>query len=223
MSQQIAVFDLDETLICGDSSQLWTNYLWEQGIITDPRFIEADQKMMADYSAGKLDMQEYLAFSLQALSQTPHEQIDIWLTDFVETKIKPLFYPAAEKQLALYRQQNIPIIIISATVSFVVKKISAAFGVQTAMGIDMEMKDGCYTGNIQGTPTFREGKVARLQQWLEEQNLSPQHISFYTDSMNDFPMCLFADEVFTINADKKLQAEAEIQGWKQLNWELYSR
>ncbi|KMJ43544.1 HAD family hydrolase [Xenorhabdus khoisanae] len=223
MAKQIAVFDLDETLIGGDSAQLWTKYLWENEIITDPRFIEADQKMISDYCAGKLDMQEYLAASLQALKHIPSAQIDIWLTDFVETKIKPIFYPAAQKQLDIYRQQNIPVIIISATVSFVVKKIASAFGIQTAMGIDMVMKDGCYTGEIHGIPTFREGKVARLKQWLEEQNLSPEHISFYTDSMNDLPMCLFADEVFTINADKKLQAEAEIQGWKQLNWELYSR
>ncbi|MBI6549482.1 HAD family hydrolase [Xenorhabdus lircayensis] len=220
MSQQIAVFDLDETLIGGDSSQLWTQYLWEKSIITDPRFIEADQKMIADYCAGKLDMHKYLAFSLQALSQISHEQIDIWLTDFVETKIKPLFYPAAQKQLDIYRQQNIPIIIISATVSFVVKKIAAAFGVQTAMGIDMAMENGCYSGDIQGVPTFREGKVTRLQQWLAEQNLSPQHISVYTDSINDLPMCLFANEVFTVNADMQLRSEAEHRGWNQLNWVL---
>ncbi|PHM28886.1 HAD family hydrolase [Xenorhabdus budapestensis] len=220
MSQQVAVFDLDDTLICGDSSQLWTHYLWEKGIITDPRFIEADQKMILDYCAGKLNMQEYLATNLQALSQIPHEQIDIWLTDFVETKIKPVFYPAARKQLDIYHHQNIPIIIISATVSFVVKKIAAAFGVQTAMGIDMVMKDGCYTGDIQGIPTFREGKVARLQQWLAEQNLSPQHIYFYTDSANDLPMCRFASEVFTVNPDIQLRAAAEVHGWKQLNWAL---
>ncbi|MDC9623908.1 HAD-IB family hydrolase [Xenorhabdus sp. XENO-7] len=220
MSQQIAVFDLDDTLICGDSSLLWTEYLWEKGIITDHRFIEADQKMMADYSAGKLDMHDYLAFNLQSLNQVHHEQVDIWLTDFVETKIKPIFYPAAKKQLAIYRQQNIPIIIISATVSFVVKKIAAALGVPTAMGIDMVMEDGCYTGSILGIPTFREGKVARLQQWLTEQNLSPQHISFYTDSMNDLPMCLFANEVFTVNADIRLQKEAENHGWRQLSWVL---
>ncbi|SFN87022.1 HAD family hydrolase [Xenorhabdus japonica] len=220
MSKKIAVFDLDETLICGDSGRLWTKYLWEKRIITDSRFIEADQKMMSDYCAGKLDMQEYLVFSLQALKQIPFEQIDIWLTDFVETKIKSIFYPAAQKQLDIYRQQNIPVIIISATVSFVVKKIASAFGIQTAMGIDMVMKEGCYTGEIHGIPTFREGKIACLQQWLEKQNLSPEHIEFYTDSINDLPMCLFANEVFTVNADKKLQSEAEIRGWNQLNWLL---
>ncbi|CCW31918.1 HAD family hydrolase [Xenorhabdus nematophila] len=220
MSQRIAVFDLDETLIDGDSGRLWTQYLWEKNIITDPRFLQADQEMMADYRAGKLDMHKYLAFSLQALNQIPHKQVDIWLTDFVETKIKPLIYPTAQKQLETYRQQDIPIIIISATVSFVVKKIAAAFGVQTAMGIDMVMQEGCYTGIIQGVPTFREGKVTRLQQWLSEQNLSPPHISFYTDSINDLPMCLFANEVFTVNADEKLKSEAEMRGWTQLNWAL---
>ncbi|WP_340611567.1 HAD family hydrolase [Xenorhabdus bharatensis] len=223
MSQQVAIFDLDDTLIRGDSSLLWTKYLWEKQIITDPRFVEADQKMISDYSAGKLNMQEYLSVSLQALCQIPHEQVDVWLTDFVETTIKPLFYPAAKTQLDIYRQQNIPVIIISATVSFVVKKIAAAFGVKTAMGIDMVMKEGCYTGDIEGIPTFREGKVTRLQQWLAEQNLSPQHISFYTDSANDLPMCFFASEVFTVNADTKLQSAAEKHGWKQLSRALAPR
>ncbi|MDX7987146.1 HAD family hydrolase [Xenorhabdus sp. 12] len=220
MSQHIAVFDLDETLINGDSSQLWTQYLWEKKIITDPRFIEADQEMIIDYNAGKLDMHKYLACSLQALYQVPHEQVDVWLTDFVDNKIRPLFYPAALQQLDIYRQQHIPIIIISATVSFVVKKIAEAFGVQAALGIDMVMEDGCYTGNIQGIPAFREGKVTRLKQWLTEQDLSPQRISFYTDSINDLPMCLFADEVFTVNADPRLQSEADARGWTALNWAL---
>ncbi|CDL82971.1 HAD family hydrolase [Xenorhabdus szentirmaii] len=220
MSPRIAVFDLDETLICGDSSQLWTQYLWEKKIITDPCFIEADQQMMTDYHAGKLDMHKYLAFSLQALHQVPHEQVDIWLSDFVDNKIRPLLYPAARRQLEIYRQQHVPIIIISATVAFVVKKIAAAFGVQTALGIDMIMENGCYTGKIQGTPTFRDGKVIRLQQWLTEQNLLPQHILFYTDSANDLPMCLFANEIFTVNPDKHLQTIASTHGWKQLNWTL---
>ncbi|OCA55601.1 HAD family hydrolase [Photorhabdus namnaonensis] len=220
MSQLLAVFDLDDTLISGDSSAIWTEFLWEKGIITDPSFIEADKKMMADYGAGSLDMSGYLAFSLQTLHQVPQEQIDLWLTEFVNEKIKPRFYPQAKALITEYQQQQIPIIIISATVSFIVKKIATELDIHTVLGIDMVMENGCYTGKIDGIATFREGKVKRIKQWLEQQNSHPEIIRFYSDSINDLPMCQFADEVITVNADARLKAEAQQYGWKQLTWSL---
>ncbi|AKH62895.1 MULTISPECIES: HAD family phosphatase [Photorhabdus] len=220
MPQLLAVFDLDDTLISGDSSAIWTEFLWEKGIITDPSFIEADEKMMADYNAGILNMNDYLAFSLQTLHQVPLEQVDVWLTEFVKEKIRPRFYPQAKALLEKYQQQQVPVMIISATVSFIVKKIAAEFGIHTALGIDMVIENGCYTSKIDGIATFREGKVKRMKQWLKQQNSHPETIRFYSDSINDLPMCQFADEVITVNADTHLQAQAEQHGWKQLTWSL---
>ncbi|WP_445373828.1 HAD family hydrolase [Photorhabdus tasmaniensis] len=220
MPQLLAVFDLDDTLISGDSSAIWTEFLWEKGIITDPRFIEADAKMMADYNAGMLNMNDYLAFSLQTLHQVPQEQVDTWLTEFVAERIRPRFYPQAKALLEEYQQQQVPVIIISATVSFIVKKIAAEFSIHTALGIDMVIENGCYTSKIDGIATFREGKVKRLKQWLEQQNSHPETIRFYSDSINDLPMCQFANEVITVNADARLQAEAQQHGWEQLTWSL---
>ncbi|MQL49943.1 MULTISPECIES: HAD family hydrolase [Photorhabdus] len=220
MPQPLAVFDLDDTLISGDSSAIWTEFLWEKGIITDPSFIEADKKMMADYSAGMLNMNDYLAFSLETLHQVPLERVDVWLTEFVKEKIRPRFYPQAKALLEEYQQQQVPVMIISATVSFIVKKIAAELNIHTALGIDMVMENGCYTGKIDGIATFREGKVKRIKQWLEQQNSYPEIIRFYSDSINDLPMCQFADEVITVNADARLKAEAQQHGWQQLTWSL---
>ncbi len=142
------------------------------------------------------------------------------MVEFVKEKIRPRFYPQAKALVAEYQQQQIPVIIISATVSFIVKKIATELNIHTALGIDMVMENGCYTGQIDGIATFREGKVKRIKQWLEQQNSYPEIIRFYSDSINDLPMCQFADEVITINADTRLKAEAQQQGWQQLTWSL---
>ncbi len=116
MQNQLAIFDLDDTLIQGDSSVLWTQYLWDKQIIRDPQFVEADKAMMAQYNAGTLDMPTYLRFNLQTLANVKVEQVDIWLDDFVQTVILPRIYPEAIRTIANYRAKGLPIIVISATV-----------------------------------------------------------------------------------------------------------
>ncbi|MEI9752140.1 HAD family hydrolase [Moellerella wisconsensis] len=220
MTTKIAVFDLDETLIQGDSSVLWTHYLWDKQIINDPQFIAEDSRMMAQYNAGILDMPAYLAFSMQSLAGIPTEQVDIWLDDFVNTIILPNIYPAARQCIDDYRQRHIPVIIISATVSFIVKKIAAKLHADFAIGIDMQVINNSYSGTINGIASFKTGKVKRLTQWLSQQRVSDAEIVFYTDSANDLPMCYFADQVITINADPRLAEIAMEQQWTQLQWKI---
>lgn len=220
MQNKLAVFDLDETLIQGDSSVLWTQYLWDQQIITDPRFVEADKQMMAQYNAGTLDMATYLRFSLQALAGISTSQINLWLADFVDTMVVPRIYPEGIRTIENYRQHGIPIIVISATVSFIVKKIAERLGADVVMGIDIKQQNGCYTDEVEGIATFKEGKVKRLLQWIRHQPITDAYIYFYTDSANDLPMCQFADEVFIVNGDQKLQRAAEENNWRQYTWQL---
>ncbi len=220
MATSFAIFDLDDTLIKGDSSILWTQYLWDNKIITDPQFVEADRNMMAQYSAGNLDMASYLAFSMQGIAGISIEQIDIWLDDFVETIILPNVFPEGIARLADYKQRKIPIIIISASVSFIVKKIALRLGVDIAMGIDMKIENNAYSNKIAGIPSFKEGKVKRLTQWLSQQHIEDAEIIFYTDSANDLPLCYFADYVFTINADSRLSQAAIENKWTQLSWHI---
>lgn len=220
MQNKLAIFDLDDTLIQGDSSVLWTQYLWDKKIIKDPRFVEADKTMMAQYNTGALDMATYLRFSLQSLANIKTEQVDLWLDDFIDTVIIPRIYPEGLNTIASYQSQGIPIIVISATVSFIVKKIANKLNVDVAMGIDIKQQNGCYTTEIEGIPTFKEGKVKRLTQWISHQPITDAYFYFYTDSANDLPMCHFADEVFIINGDPRLQQAANENNWPQYTWSL---
>ncbi|EJD6411546.1 HAD family hydrolase [Providencia rettgeri] len=220
MQNQLAIFDLDDTLIQGDSSVLWTQYLWDKQIIRDPQFVEADKAMMAQYNAGTLDMPTYLRFNLQTLANVKVEQVDIWLDDFVQTVILPRIYPEAIRTIANYRAKGLPIIVISATVAFIVKKIADQLNADVAMGIDIKQKDGCYTREIDGVPTFKEGKVKRLLAWVRHQLITDAYIYFYTDSANDLPMCQFADETFIVNGDSRLQQAATEYNWPQYTWHL---
>ncbi len=220
MQTKLAIFDLDDTLIQGDSSVLWTQYLWDKRIITDPSFVEADRQMMEQYNSGTLDMAAYLAFSLQTLSGVSIQQVDQWLDDFVTTCILPRIYPDAISTIEHYRSHKIPIIVISATVSFIVKKIAQHLNADVVMGIDIKESQGSYSTEINGIATFKEGKVKRLMQWIKQQSITDAYLYFYTDSTNDLPMCLFADKVFIINGNKRLQRIATENNWQQYTWQL---
>ncbi|CRL64678.1 MULTISPECIES: HAD family hydrolase [Proteus] len=217
---KIAIFDLDETLLAGDSSRLWTRYLWDKKIVTDPHFLKLDEQMIADYYAEKLDMNQYLYQHLSYFKHHDINKINHWVNDFTETKVQPLFYPEGISIITQYRQQNIPVIIISATMSFLVHAIAKQLNADISMGIDMQIKDNYYTGYIEGTPTFREGKVQRLNQWKEANNINNTYVYFYTDSANDLPLCYQADNVTVINPDEQLAQISHMKNWKQQHWNL---
>ncbi|CAK9885877.1 MAG: putative phosphatase [Candidatus Erwinia impunctatus] len=217
---QLAVFDLDHTLIAADSSELWTQYLWDKGIITDSAFLDNDAQIMSDYHAGKLDMAAYMASALEAISHATTDEIDLWATHFVNDTIPALVYPAARQQLDSYQRQQVPIVILSATSDFIVRAVGHYLGIEQAFGIELAVENKHYTGQLSGITTFREGKVEKLTQWMQQQQLSPQHIDFYTDSANDLPLCHFATEVFTVNADLRLAQAAQRHGWHTLHWTL---
>lgn len=216
----LAVFDLDHTLIATDSSELWTQYLWEKGIITNSSFLANDAQMMIDYQAGKLDMAAYMASALQAISHATIDEINVWATQFVNDMIPALVYPAAREQLNTYQLQKVPIVLLSATSEFIVRAVGNYLGIEQAFGIELATEDKHYTGQLAGITTFREGKVEKLKQWLQQQHWSPQHIHFYTDSANDLPLCHFATQVFTVNADPQLEKAAQLHGWSALHWTL---
>lgn len=216
----LAIFDLDETLLAGDSSRLWTAYLWDKKIVQDAHFLALDQQMIDDYHAGKLDMNNYLFQHLSYYNHFDVNQINQWVDDYINTYVEHLLYPQGREVIAHYKQQHIPVIIISATLSFLVNPIAKRLKADVSMGIDMQIKDNHYTGYVEGIPTFREGKVERLNQWKKANNINNYNVYFYTDSANDLPLCYQADHVMTVNADKKLVAVSDEKGWKQLYWDL---
>ena len=220
MSKKLFVFDLDETLIACDSCVEWHRFLVERGIISDPNFLKEDQRLMALYAEGVLDMQEYISHSMKPLVKLTCEDIDWLAEECARTRILPKAYPEAKTLLAELKQQNRDAIIISATQSFIVSQVAKLLGVDTAMGIDLAVKNGTYSDEMTGIPTFRAGKVERLKSWLQEHDEQYEVIEFYTDSINDLPLCEYADFVNAINPCKNLEVVARARSWNIHRWAL---
>ncbi|MGL5758539.1 HAD-IB family hydrolase [Plesiomonas sp.] len=218
MSTPLYVFDLDDTLIDGDCAMIWNAFLAEKGIATEHNFVEEDKRRMALYAQGKMDMAEYIAFAMQPLAHVPIATVQVWAEECVSRLIVPKHFAQASTLIEQLKKHDVALLIISASVSFLVKTVAQHLGIEHALGIDLVKKQGCYSGEIEGIASYREGKVLRLQQWLSEQNATYCSIHFYTDSINDLPLCQHADFAYTVNPCAQLKAQAEQQGWPILNW-----
>ncbi|CAM4219228.1 HAD family hydrolase [Vibrio neonatus] len=221
MTQSLYVFDLDDTLIDGDSAMLWHQYLVEHAIIQDPNFLAEDQRLMSLYAEGKLDMQQYLDFATAPLTKITQADLAVLADNFTQQCIAPLVFPQAKDLLDNLQQSNTTVVLISATVDYLVQAIAKMLGIKHAYGIQLESNQSYLQSQIKGIATFREGKVTCLEQWLEQHpSFKEHHIVFYSDSINDKPMCLRADSTFVVNPCPQLSVAAHINGWPALNWAL---
>ncbi|MBE1275365.1 HAD family hydrolase [Enterovibrio baiacu] len=218
MATDLVVFDLDETLLNGDSMTLWHQFLVDKGLATKPDFLALDTQFMMAYADGSLDLDAYLAFSLSPLKYMLAEEVNALAERFAQDTLMPLIFPEAIVTLAQYRDEGAALAIVSASPSFLVKPVAKALGVETAMGIDLAVSKGKYKPKPDGVPSFREGKVLRLTQWIGGLGHDFERISFYTDSINDLPMCLFADDVHIINPCSKLFKKAGEYQWPVHKW-----
>ncbi|NLS11852.1 HAD family hydrolase [Vibrio sp. SM6] len=221
MTKPLYVFDLDETLIFGDSAMIWNEFMVEKSIASAPDFIAEDRRLMALYAKGELDMAQYLAFAMAPLAKMPIEQVNALMDECVETRILATQFSQAKSLIAELLNDGIDMMIISASATFIVEAVARRFGIPTALGIDLVEKNGCYTSEIKGTPSFRQGKVIRLQQWLESQGENFSEIHFYTDSINDLPLCEYADRIYLVNPCPRLSAHAKNNtDWAVLKWQV---
>ncbi|MGF1749913.1 MULTISPECIES: HAD family hydrolase [Vibrio] len=220
MLQDLYVFDMDETLFDADCAVLWNEFLIEKGIATTPGFLEEDTRLMALYAQGDLKMEDYLTFSMSPLKGVPKQDIACWVEQCIDEKIMPRFYPQASDLLANLRRDEVDTVMISASVSFLVQAIAKRIGIDVAMGIDLVEENNTYTPEINGIPTYREGKVSRLKQWLKDESRTYEAIHFYTDSINDLPLCEYADFAYLVNPCRRLTKENETCNWPVLNWQL---
>ncbi|MCW8945813.1 MAG: HAD-IB family hydrolase [Sedimenticola sp.] len=209
----LAIFDLDNTLLNGDSDHLWGVFLAEKGVVDGAWYEAENDRFYQEYKEGRLDIFEFLQFSLKPLSQHPLEQLQLWHNEFMQQKIEPILLPAAHALVDRHREAGDTLMIITATNAFVTAPIAAAFGIEHLIATDPEMVNGHYTGNVSGTPSFREGKVSRLNNWLEahQQNLSGS--SFYSDSHNDLPLLEQVDNPVAVDPDESLTQTARERGW----------
>lgn len=214
----LAIFDLDETLIQGDCANLWSHHMARLGWVDADRFVRRDEELMALYGEGKLAMEDYMAFSLAPLVGRTVEEVAYVAEPFVEEVIEPLFYQDACRCLARHREAGDRLLVISASARFLVAAIAARLGIDDVLAIDLEERDGCYSGRTRGVLTYRDGKVTRLQAWLDEQGEPLRGASFYSDSRNDLPLLQRVDHPHAVNPDPALRAHAQAAGWPILAW-----
>jgi HAD superfamily hydrolase (TIGR01490 family) len=214
----LAIFDLDETLIDGDCASLWSREMARLGWVDEESFLRQDAELMAAYAFGKLAMEDYMAFSLEPLVGRTREEVDYVVGPFVEDTIEPLIYSDAMRCVASHRAAGDRILIISASAHFLVSAIAERLGIDDVLAIDVEERHGCLTGRTRGILTYREGKVRRLETWLDEQRESLADAYFYSDSRNDLPLLERVPRPRVVNPDPVLRECAEAAGWPVLHW-----
>lgn len=209
----LAIFDLDNTLLADDSDYLWGQFLVEQGIVDRDRYEASNAHFYQQYQHGTLDIAEFLAFALQPLADNEPEQLYRWRAQFVEEKIRPILLPAAQQLVDKHKRLGHTPLVITATNRFVTEPIVALYGIEHLIATSPEMADGRYTGRFEGTPCFQEGKVKRLEEWLRDHNATLQGSWFYSDSHNDVPLLSRVENPVAVDPDDSLQAIALTRGW----------
>lgn len=216
-ARMLALFDLDNTLIAGDSDHAWGEFLCTHGLVDAAEYRARNEQFYRDYQAGTLDMQEFLAFALKPLRDHPPERLHQWRENFLRECIEPLLLPAAHQLLAEHRRAGDRLLIITATNRFITEPIAALLGVTELLATDPEMADGRYTGRVAGTPCYREGKVERLADWAALQGLDPFDAVFYSDSANDLPLLEKVRLPRAVDPDPALRKTALERGWPVLS------
>ena len=209
----LAIFDLDNTLLAGDSDYAWGQFLVDRGIVDAQAYQQANDHFYRQYQQGGLDIMEFLAFALQPLAQHSKAQLDAWHREFMSHYIAPMRLAKADSLLQQHRDRGDYLVIITATNAFVTAPIAASMGVDHLLATDPEFVDGAYTGRVAGTPCFQAGKVERLEAWLASSGRSLEGSSFYSDSHNDLPLLERVDHPFAVDPDPTLAQVAEQRGW----------
>lgn len=214
--QNLALFDLDNTLLAGDSDYNWSLFLINEGLLDGETHQVRNEQFYQDYKDGNLDIYKFLEFQLKPLSEHPKKFLDELHQKFMDKVIRPMMTQKAQALVDKHKAAGDLCLVITATNSFVTKPIASAYGIENLIGTDPEMVNGEFTGGVSGVPSFKEGKVTRINQWLAErgQQLSDFGISyFYSDSHNDLPLMKLVTNPVAVDADETLAGYAQKQGW----------
>lgn len=209
----LAIFDLDNTLLAGDSDYLWGRFLVDQQLVDGDYYERENQRFYDEYLHGRLDIHEFLAFSLKPLTEHPPEKLAELHRQYMTSVIQPLITDASRRLVAEHRDQGDDLLIITATNRFITEPIARKLGVDDLLATDPEMIDGRYTGRVSGIPCFREGKVERLEQWLKKTGRNLADSWFYSDSHNDLPLLERVTRPVAVDPDETLADHASAKGW----------
>jgi HAD superfamily hydrolase (TIGR01490 family) len=216
----LALFDLDNTILAGDSDYNWSRFLIQEGYLDGAIHAEKNEKFYADYKAGTLDIYAFVEFQFKPLARNPRSVLNQLLKKYVEDLIKPMITEKARMLVKKHQEEGDLIIVITATNSFITKPIAALFGIENLIGTDPEEKEGEFTGKVSGLPSFKEGKVTRLEAWLKNKNLSLANFEksyFYSDSHNDLPLMQKVTHPVAVDSDDILSEYATSKGWPQIS------
>lgn len=212
----IALFDLDNTLLAGDSDFQWGQFLIAKGLLDKAVHHDRNVAFYEDYKQGKLDIVAFLAFQLKPLSEHKRQYLDTLHQEFMATVIRPMITQKARDLVEHHRNSGDMLMVITATNSFVTRPIAKEFGIDLLIGTDPEEINGEFTGNFVGTPSFQKGKVTRLLAWLAEEGKTLESFPvsyFYSDSHNDLPLMKLVTNPVAVDADPTLSEYAQTHGW----------
>ena len=216
----LAIFDLDNTLLDGDSDYNWGIYLVKKGYLDEEEYKVKNQKFFEEYQHGKLDIFAFAEFQFQFLKNNTRKFLNDVRSDYIDEIIKPMVLKKAVDLVSQHKEAGDSLLIITATNSFITKPIGELFGIENLIGTDPEEHLGEFTGKVKGTPSFKEGKVTRLFDWLDARDFKLTDFEktfFYSDSHNDLALLEVVTNPVVVNGDKILLEKAQEKNWPKLN------
>jgi HAD superfamily hydrolase (TIGR01490 family) len=207
----LAIFDLDNTFLDGDSDYNWGLFLVREGLVDKKTHEDSNKKFYADYNAGKLDIYEFTEFQFKFFKNNPRKLLDKLITRFIEEVAESMITKKARNLVSEHRDNGDKLLIITATNSYITKPIGDLLGIDDLIGTDLEEVNGEFSGKVKGIPSFKEGKVERLNFWLKQKGFVSkdfEQIYFYSDSQNDLPLLRIVSNPVAANPDEVLKKEA---------------
>ncbi len=218
MTRRLALFDLDNTLLAGDSDHAWGEFLISRGLVDEATHRRTNDGFHADYMAGTLDIHAWLAFTLAPVRKLDKRQRDLLLDEYVAGWVRPMVLEAGLELVRDHRRAGDFCMIVTATNDFVSRPIAELFEVRELLATEVEMINGAISGRIRGTPCFQGGKVRKLRDWLARNSgFELGNSVFYSDSINDQPLLELAGEAVAVDPDPRLSQLAQERGWKTIS------
>ena len=219
MAQRLALFDLDNTLLEGDSDHAWGEFLIDRGLVDEKKHRARNDQFYKDYLDENLDMHAYIAFSLDPILTYTIDQRSALLADFMKQCIENMMLKKAQALVNAHKSQGDLCVIVTATNNVITMPIARAFKINNLIATEAELDKNFLTGKIVGAPCYQQGKIEKLNQWLKSQpnNLSLDDSIFYSDSINDLPLLEAVNEAIAVDPDHKLLHLSRERDWKILS------
>ena len=210
---ELQIFDLDNTLLAGDSDRNWGVFLAEKNIV-ESSYLDESEKFYSNYYDGSLDIDGFLSFCLKPLVSNDMSKLLSLREQFIEEKIKPIITRSGKEVIRQAIENGKTVIIATATNDFVTKPIADLFNVSTLIATEFEIKNNSFTGNVVDIPCFREGKLKKVEKWAKENNFNLSEATFYSDSFNDLPLLEKVKNPIIVDGDDKLREIGNNNNWK---------